>query len=72
MIAIYPAQRRSHHSNLISLSFKRYIFQMWAYKSAFYQRPTAEQRGYTVDNTIIFNTLNKIYYGIKFNKRGYV
>ena len=35
---------------------------MWAYKSAFYQRPTAEQRGYTVDNTIIINTINKIYY----------
>lgn len=44
---------------------------MWAYKSAFYQRPTAEQRGYTVDNTIIINTLNKIDY-VKSKKRRHV
>ena len=44
---------------------------MWAYKSAFYQRPTAEQRGYTVDNTIIINTLSKIYY-VKSKKRRHV
>ena len=71
MIALLPTQRKSHHSCLTSLNYKRYIFQMWAYKSAFYQRPTAEQRGYTVDNTIIINTLNKIYY-VKSKKRRHV
>ena len=66
MITIYPAQKRSHHSNLISLSFRRYVFRVWAYRSAFCQRPTAKQGSYILDKTLIINLLNITNYGAKF------
>ena len=66
MIAIYPAQKRSHHSNLISSSFRRDVFRVWAYRSVFCQRPTAKLRGYILDKTFIINLLNTTNYGAKF------
>ena len=40
MIAVPPIQKKNHRSDLISLSFKRYIFQMWVYMTDFSRNDT--------------------------------